>query len=139
MLIFPLMGFSQVFENAKTAFAKAEKENLNVLLVFSGSDWCMGCIRFEKNILNNPDFWDYARKNLVLLRADFPQKRKLSGDLVIQNDSLAGMFNTEGIFPAHVLLNTEGRMVLPLKYEGENAIDFINKLEQINQVKVGHE
>lgn len=35
------------FEEAKVL---AQKENKNIVLVFSGSDWCAPCMKLEKNI-----------------------------------------------------------------------------------------
>ena len=37
-------NWQTTFDNAKTV---AEKENKNILLVFSGSDWCGPCMKLD--------------------------------------------------------------------------------------------
>ena len=57
---------------------KALKENKKVLLVFSGSDWCIPCIRLEIRCGIQPLFKTYAEKYLLLYRADFPKRKKIN-------------------------------------------------------------
>ncbi len=56
------------------AKAKAEKEGKNIVLTFSGSDWCISCMKLEKNIWESSEFIGYSKDYLILLRADFPKK-----------------------------------------------------------------
>ena len=37
------------------AQAQAKKENKQVLMDFTGSDWCGWCIKFNKEVLSTPD------------------------------------------------------------------------------------
>jgi protein disulfide-isomerase len=39
---------------------------------FHWLDWCGWCKKFDKEILSQSQFKDYARENLVLLEVDFP-------------------------------------------------------------------
>ena len=63
------------FESAQT---KAAAENKKVLLVFSGSDWCIPCIRLEDKVWKSREFIRYAESGLHLYRADFPKRKKKS-------------------------------------------------------------
>lgn len=63
------------FEEAKS---KATKESKNIILVFSGSDWCAPCIKLEKTIWQSDVFAKESAENWVLLKADFPKKKKQS-------------------------------------------------------------
>ena len=51
---------------------------------------------------------DYAKENLVLLELDFPRGKRLSPDLVAQNEKLQDEFKVQG-FPTILLLDGEGR------------------------------
>ena len=53
------------------AQAEAKTENKLVLIDFTGSDWCPWCIKLDKETLSQPEFADYAAKNLVLVKVDF--------------------------------------------------------------------
>ena len=61
------------FDHAKTDAAAQHKL---IILKFSGSDWCIPCIRMEKNIFSNSVFTTYADGNLIMVNADFPRKKK---------------------------------------------------------------
>src|SRR5258708_38100140 len=50
--------------------AKAEKKD--VLLDFTGSDWCPPCKALHKNVLVSKAVEDYAEKNLLLGGVDLP-------------------------------------------------------------------
>jgi thioredoxin-related protein len=91
--------------------AKTEKKL--ILLKFSGSDWCVPCIKLQKQIIDSDQFQIFSEKNLVLMNADFPRlkKNKLSNEEQKINDALADKFNKDGVFPKLVLMNSEGKIL----------------------------
>jgi thioredoxin-related protein len=68
------LGYSQDW---KTNFELVKKKLLakQIVLVFSGSDWCAPCIKLDKSIWQSTEFKEYAASNLILERADFPKKK----------------------------------------------------------------
>ncbi|WP_317192546.1 thioredoxin family protein [Flavobacterium flabelliforme] len=68
------IGYSQ---NWNSSFVEAQKkavtENKNILLVFSGSDWCAPCIKLDKTIWKSEEFNKEATENWILYKADFPK------------------------------------------------------------------
>lgn len=54
----------------------ATEKQQPILLNFSGSDWCVPCMRMKKDFFESQEFSTYASTNLVLLRADFPRGKK---------------------------------------------------------------
>ena len=97
-------------DNYQQALSTAAKENKKVLLDFTGSDWCGWCIKLKKETFDQPQFKDFADKNLVLVEVDFPQGKSLSPEIKKQNDSLQEQFHVEG-FPTIVLLNAQGKIL----------------------------
>lgn len=93
------------------AKAIAQKENKNIVLVFSGSDWCAPCIKLDKNIWTSDDFKKEAAQNWVLLKADFPKKKAnaLPEELQKQNGLLFDKYNKEGNFPLVVVIDKNGK------------------------------
>ena len=71
-------SYAQWHTNLKESLSIAEKNEQLVLLNFSGSDWCGPCIRLRKEILDNPAFEQMAEASLVLVNADFHDKRCVS-------------------------------------------------------------
>ena len=96
--------------NLAAAKEQAKKENKLILLNFSGSDWCIPCIRMHEEIFNTTAFEKYATENLICINADFPRKSKnqLPKDQQKLNDALAEKYNTNGSFPFTLLLDSDG-------------------------------
>ena len=109
LTVFPV-NWESDFNNAKK-IAK-EKQEL-ILLNFSGSDWCGPCIVTRRDYLESPSFTDMANKNLVLVNADFPRKKKNIGtpEQLKRNEDLAEIYNKEGIFPLTLLLDANGKVL----------------------------
>lgn len=105
---------SPVWEhNLTDAKVQAKKENKMILLSFSGSDWCIPCIRLHDEVFESSYFTQYAADNLILVNADFPRKNKnqLSKEQQKINDALAEKYNPKGSFPFTLLLDGDGNKV----------------------------
>jgi protein disulfide-isomerase len=89
------------------ALAQAKKEKKVVLINFTGSDWCGWCIKFKKDVLDQPHFAAYAGVNLVLVEADFPNKKPQTDDLKKANAALQAKYAVGG-YPTYVVLDAEG-------------------------------
>ncbi len=108
----------------------AQNESKHILLVFSGSDWCAPCIKLEKKIWNSQDFQDYAKDNLVLLRADFPRlkKNQPSKEQQKHNNKLAENYNPKGYFPFVVLMDAKGKVLNQLGYKNIDPKSYIKAI-----------
>jgi thioredoxin-related protein len=96
--------------NYKQALAQAAKENKQVLLDFTGSDWCPYCIQMDREVLSKSQFENFASKNLVLVKLDYPRRKKLPPSEMQQNDQLQQQYSIEG-YPTYVLLDSRGKEV----------------------------
>jgi thiol-disulfide isomerase/thioredoxin len=123
-----ITSFSQTSKTADEAFSNALSANKKVLLVFSGSDWCAPCVQLENKILSTTTFIDFANKNLIIIHADFPQRKKLSKEIQSQNDALAEQYNPTGEFPEIVLLRSDKSVVKKLSYSNQSTDEFINEI-----------
>lgn len=100
-----------------TDFGEAQKialaKHQNILLNFSGSDWCGPCIRLKKDVFETDAFKDFSSNSLVLLRADFPRnkKNKLTNEQLKHNEALAEKYNADGKFPYTILLDPQGKLL----------------------------
>lgn len=108
------------------------KENHKYILInFSGSDWCGPCIRTHKEIFEKEAFENYADKNLVLVRADFPRlkKNQLPAEQLKKNNELAVKYNPEGDFPITVLTDESGKIIKEWKgFPNCSAEDFVKQI-----------
>lgn len=123
--------FPQVSEDESEVFSNATSLSRPVLLIFSGSDWCLPCIKFHKQILSDTSFRKFADKNLLMLKADFPQKRKLSKGLELQNEKLAERYNPNGIFPNLILLNPDNSIIGSITYTNQSPEEFTVEVKEL--------
>lgn len=109
----------------------ASEEKKNIVLVFSGSDWCAPCIKLDKNVWQTSVFNDYANKHWVLYKADFPRKKanKLSDELTEQNGKLAEKYNKNGFFPLVVILDENGKVLGETGFKNVSAEEFVKILK----------
>jgi len=122
-------------EDLNQAKEIATKENKKIILVFSGSDWCAPCIKLEREIFESPEFVDYAKKHYILLKADFPRKKKnqLSKEQQLKNNRLFEQYNPQGFFPFVVVLNSEGEILGTTSYKKLSPKEYIDELNSFNE------
>lgn len=118
--------------DAVKAQAQAKAENKLVLLDFTGSDWCGWCIKLNKEVFSQPEFADYAKRNLVCVEVDFPMKKKLSAEQKKANDALAAKYNIRG-YPTIIVLNGEGKKVGELGYMKGGPKKFTAELDKLRK------
>lgn len=92
------------------AVAEASQQNKQILLNFTGSDWCPWCVKMDQEVLSQKQFSEFASKNFILVKLDFPRHKKLSPDEKAQNDQLAKKYGIQG-FPTFVLVDSSGKEV----------------------------
>ena len=117
----------------KKAQEEAKAGNKILLLNFTGSDWCGWCIKFDRDVLSQPQFKEFARNNLVLVELDFPRVKTQSAELQKQNRQLAQQYEVVG-FPTIIALNSDGQKLW--EYDGYFAGGleaFIAELEKLRK------
>lgn len=119
------------------AQAKSEKEGKNIVLTFSGSDWCIPCMKLEKNIWESPDFREYSKAHFILLRADFPKKKAnaLPKEQQEKNDKLAEIYNKQGLFPLVLVLDKKGKVLGSTGYKNIDPKEYIALLHSFELAK----
>lgn len=112
LVLFSGTAFSQ------TRFGQAKKEAVDkkelIVLNFSGSDWCIPCIKMHKNIIGTEAFQKLISDTIVVyLNADFPRNKKNqpAPAVIKENAELADRYNPNGIFPYTLLLDAEGNIL----------------------------
>jgi thioredoxin-related protein len=112
------------------AVAQAKAENKIIVLDFTGSDWCVWCKKFKKEVFDTTEFQDYAAKNVVLVELDFPKKTELAADLKKTNKALKDQYKIQG-FPTLVALDKDGKEIGRQEgYDEGGPKAFIAKLEK---------
>ncbi len=130
---------AQTFQHdMRESLALAKGAQKEVLIIFSGSDWCKPCIQLKKTILHDEDFINFSEENLVLLELDFPYKKKnkLPKEQREHNEQLAEKYNQEGAFPKVVLLDADEKVIGQVSYRNNMLPEqFINQITALKAKK----
>jgi phage shock protein E len=117
------------------ATVQAKAEGKLVLLFFHGAGWCPPCVQMQRQVIESPEFVQFARQSLVLLDVDFPEPGKQSQAASQANLALKRRFNLsaepgEG-FPTLVLLNDAGQTVFQeTGYDGGGPAEVLSNLRR---------
>jgi len=138
IILFSVLGnYSCTAQQWLTSFEEAKQKALeqekHIILVFSGSDWCIPCIKLERYVLNTEKFLQNTSQNYILLKADFPRKKKnkLSQEIQEQNNRLVEKYNKRREFPMIVVLNKMGNKLGEIGYKKVNPDTYISFLDQM--------
>lgn len=135
-LIFSNLAISQDwnynFEEAKKIAAEQDK---NIVIVFSGSDWCAPCIKLDKNIWQSEAFKKESAKEWVIVKADFPRKKanELSKDQTEHNRKLAEKYNVEGSFPLVVVVDKTGKVIGKMGFKNVSPEEYIKMIHALEK------
>ncbi len=120
------------FEKAKQT---AAAEGKDLLIDFTGSDWCSWCIKLRKEVFDLDAFKTAGPKSFILVELDFPQdKSKLSKETQVQNAKLQQQFGIQG-FPSIVLTDAQGRPYAKTGYQPGGPEKYLPHLAELRAVK----
>ncbi len=119
--------------DVKKAQEIAAKEHKDLLINFTGSDWCGWCIRLRDEVFSKSEF-EKALNNFVLVEMDFPQNEKLvSPETRKQNQEWGNRLGIEG-YPTIVLTDAKGRPYGSLGYVQGGPPAFLSQLNKIHKI-----
>ena len=121
-------------EDYAQALDKAKAEKKNLLLNFTGSDWCHFCKVLDKDVFASPAFAAWAQSHVVLVRVDFPRAVAQSDATKKQNLALRTKYLTSLAYPTVVMLAADehelGRKVGYIPGSGPEAyVEFLKLVE----------
>ena len=124
-------GWMSDWEKAK---ATASESKRDLLVDFTGSDWCGWCIKLREEVFSKPEF-EPVSKDFVFVEIDFPKdKSKLSEETQKQNATLQTEFAVRG-FPTIVLCDASGRPYARTGYLPGGAASYVEHLGKLRSVR----
>ena len=114
-------------DDLSIAKAKSQEEQKPILMYFTGSNWCSGCIRLNKDIFSKSAFIDFATEELILMKVDFPLGVQQKEDLINQNNYLYDLYEIEGM-PTVILFDSNDVIYRETGYGKESVLDYIANL-----------
>jgi len=87
----------------------AKKEKKNILLYFTGSDWCSPCKMLKEDFFNTAQFEERS-KDMVLLLIDYPRRTDiLTPEQLKYNKQIVLKYNTQKSLPNLLAMNSNGK------------------------------
>lgn len=110
--------------------AKAEGKDL--LVDFTGSDWCGWCIKLHDEVFSFEEFETYATEHFVLVALDFPKAQEIK-DLVPnpeRNKELGEIFGVSG-YPTILLVTPDGDVFGRTGYQAGGPAKYVEHLSEM--------
>jgi thioredoxin-related protein len=117
-----------------TAISKAKKQKKNVLVYFTGSDWCPPCKMLKTDLFGTNEFQELA-DNYILLYVDVPRNKELlSEKQFTRNKELLTKLNKRKVFPLLKVLDSKGKEIDEISgYSMNGVIDSYLRLLKNNK------
>jgi thioredoxin-related protein len=117
------------------AKSKAATENKDLLIDFTGSDWCVWCQRLDKEVFAEGDFETKIQEQFVLVKLDFPRDKSLvSEEIQKQNQKLQGEYGVQG-FPTIFLTDASGKPYAKTGYQRGGPENYLTHVAEKREVK----
>lgn len=113
----------------KQAMKLAQSSEKYPVLFFTGSNWCIWCLRMEEEILSNSIFIDYAEKNFLMVKVDFPMGVELSPEQSKENDDLKLKYEVTG-YPTLLILDKRGKVLIEDGYMPGGGKEYVMRLKR---------
>lgn len=114
---------------------KATEEKKNLLVNFTGSDWCGYCIQLDKEVFRKEAFLDGVKDKFVLVTIDFPEdESKLDDKTRAQNAKLHEKYRIQG-FPTILLADAAGRPFAFTGYQEGGEEKYVAHLDDLTAAK----
>ncbi len=118
-------GWTTDYEAAKK---QATDEKKNLLIDFTGSDWCGWCIKLDKEVFSHDEFKTGVKDTLVLVEIDYPRDKSKQTPLVIsQNETLKTKYSIEG-YPTILLTDEAGKPFARTGYQPGGPDKYVTHL-----------
>jgi len=125
-------GWTSDFAAAQKQTADSKKD---LLIDFTGSDWCGWCIKLKEEVFSQQAFKDGVKDKFVLVELDYPKdKSKLSEKTIQQNEELGKKYGVQG-YPTILLADAAGKPYAKTGYQKGGPESYVTHLDELRARK----
>jgi len=110
----------------------AKKEGKDLLVDFTGSDWCGWCIRLHDEVFSKDVFLAAAKRDYILVSLDFPRsaeaKKKVPNPK--RNQDLAAKYQVSG-YPTVLLMDVDGAVFGRTGYDAGGPEKYVAHMAKL--------
>jgi thioredoxin-related protein len=110
----------------------AKAQNKDLLVDFTGSDWCGWCIKLDNEVFEHQAFLDAAQAQFILVKLDFPRGEEVKAK-VPNPERNAELRDAHGVrgFPTILLLSSAGEAFASTGYREGGPEKYVEHLNEI--------
>ena len=123
----PIPGWYIHYDEAVKA---AKKTNKKIFVLNAGSDWDAASVSLRKSILDTRDFQQIAKRALILLYLDSPQKFPQPEEQIRHHDIIRDRLQMKGKkIPYAVIIDADGKVITQIEgvLPKNDYLDIIQK------------
>jgi thioredoxin-related protein len=125
-------------EDINAAVEQAAVNDKDLMILYTGSDWCPPCKLLEKEVLSQKDFLNEVDAHYELVKLDFPQQTEQEPEIAQRNAEWAQRFGIEG-FPTIVLTDVSLKPYAFLGYEEGGFQNYLAVVEEARQLRIARD
>lgn len=116
------------------AVQRAKEEGKDLLVDFTGSDWCGWCIKLHEEVFAHDEFISYATDNYVLVALDFPRSEEAKSRVPnpARNEELSAKYKIRG-FPTILLMTPDGDVFGETGYQAGGPAAYVTHLTELRE------
>lgn len=126
-------------DNYEAARKQAAEEKKDLLIDFTGSDWCTWCIKLRKEVFEQAPFEAGVKDRYVLVELDYPKdKSRLSEVVAKQNEELLKKYPIKG-YPSILLCDPSGKPFAITGYQPGGPEAYLKHLDELQARKASRD
>ncbi|HGY90895.1 MAG TPA: thioredoxin family protein [Planctomycetes bacterium] len=114
------------------AVAAAKARNLDLLVDFTGSDWCIWCKRLHDEVFSKEAFLNNVQNKYILVALDFPRSDEAKAKVPnpARNQELSEKYGIQG-FPTVLLMTPDGEVFGRTGYQKGGPEKYVEHLDSL--------
>jgi len=122
------------FADYDAAVVAAKAEGKDLLVDFTGSDWCGWCIKLHEEVFRHDTFYNGVSDKYVLVALDFPNGAEAKAKVpnAKRNQELQQKYEVQG-FPTVLLMSVEGEVFGSTGYRPDGPEKYVEYLGDLTK------
>lgn len=118
------------FDTIEKAVESTKKSKKDIIVDFTGSDWCGWCIKLDEEVFSQAAWKKDANAKYVFVTLDFPHAKEIGAEQKAYNNRVQRLYGVQG-YPTIMLFDSEGRPYARTGYEQGGPENYITHLQKL--------
>ena len=122
------------FDDYDAAAAAAKEQGKDLLVDFTGSDWCGWCIKLHDEVFQHDVWMEAAQKDYILVALDFPRAEEIKAKVPNpeRNEELQGKYGVRG-FPTILMMTADGEVYGRTGYQAGGPEKYLEHMAELRK------